>query len=129
MLYYPEDGIEDSPAGVLSAIKDWRLANGKPGFKTTTKKAQCELKLKNTLSEYTESEYIELINRLFEGNYSSEREHDAIVDNIVDTSEHPNNTNILYYPEEGVEDSPEGVLGAIKAWRAANGKPGFKTEE
>jgi hypothetical protein len=87
------------------------------------------IKLKQKFEEYTESEYIDLINRLFEGNYSSEREHDAIVDNIVDTSEHPNGTNILYYPEEGVDDSPEGASGAIKAWRAANGKPGFKPEE
>ena len=86
------------------------------------------IKLKNKIEDYTELEYNNLISRLFEGNYSSEREHDAIVDNIVDTSEHPNGTNILYYPEEGVEDSPTGVLEAIKAWRAANGKPGFKPE-
>lgn len=86
------------------------------------------IKLKNKIEDYTELEYNNLISRLFEGNYSSEREHDAIVDNIVDTSEHPNGTNILYYPEEGVEDSPTGVLEAIKAWRAANGKTGFKPE-
>ncbi|MGN4047258.1 bacteriocin immunity protein [Pseudomonas sp. SM4] len=79
--------------------------------------------------EYTEAEYISLINRLVEGDYSSEKEHDAIVNEIILSSEHPNGTDVLYYPEEGVEDSPEGVLGAIKVWRAANGKPGFKTEE
>ncbi|WP_433738734.1 bacteriocin immunity protein [Pseudomonas putida] len=84
--------------------------------------------LKNKLEEYTESEYAALINRLFQGGISSEEEHDAIVDNIVSTSEHPNGTDILYYPEEGVEDSPEGVLKVIKSWRAANGKPGFKAE-
>ena len=86
------------------------------------------MNLKNKFEDYTESEYISLINRLVEGDYSSEKEHDAIVDNIVSTSEHPNGTDILYYPEKGVEDSPEGVLKAIKTWRAANGKPGFKPE-
>jgi hypothetical protein len=86
------------------------------------------MNFKNKFEEYTESEYISLINRLVEGDYSSEREHDDIVENIVRTSEHPNGTGVLYYPEEGVEDSPEGVLKSIKTWRAANGKPGFKPE-
>jgi hypothetical protein len=87
------------------------------------------MNLKDKFEEYTESEYVRLIDRLFQGGFSSEEEHDAIVDNIVSTSEHPNGTGVLYYPEEGVEDSPAGVLKAIKDWRAANGKPGFKPEQ
>ncbi|SMQ26567.1 Colicin immunity protein / pyocin immunity protein [Pseudomonas helmanticensis] len=87
------------------------------------------MKLKNALTDYTEAEYLEIIQRLFKGKLPSEEQHDELVDHIVKTSEHPNGTGVLYYPEEGIEDSPEGVLGAIKAWRAANGKPGFKTEE
>ncbi|ANI53640.1 colicin transporter [Pseudomonas sp. DR 5-09] len=43
-------------------------------------------------------------------------------------SEHPSGSDILYYPAEGVEDSPAGALKAIKEWRAANGKPGFKPQ-
>lgn len=86
------------------------------------------MKFKSKFEEYTESEFIALINRLVEGDYSSEREHDAIVDNIVKISEHPSGSDILYYPAEGVEDSPAGALKAIKEWRAANGKPGFKPE-
>jgi hypothetical protein len=84
---------------------------------------------KNKFEEYTESEYKTLIQRLFDGDYSSEAELDEIVEIIVITSEHPNGSDILYFPEEGVEDSPEGVLNVIKQWRAANGKPGFKIEE
>lgn len=87
------------------------------------------MSLKNKLEEYTESEYKILIQRLFDGDYSSEAELDEIVETIVNTSEHPSRSDILYYPEEGVEDSPIGVLKTIKAWRAANGKPGFKSEE
>lgn len=86
------------------------------------------MKFKSRFEEYTESEFIALINRLVEGDYSSEREHDAIVDNIVKISEHPSGSDILYYPAEGVEDSPACVLKAIKEWRATNGKPGFKPE-
>jgi hypothetical protein len=87
------------------------------------------MEFKTKFDEYTESEYMNLINRLFQGGFTSEEEHDAVVDNIVSTSEHPNGTGILYYPDEGVEDSPAGVLNAIKAWREANGKPGFKPGE
>ncbi|APV39025.1 bacteriocin immunity protein [Pseudomonas frederiksbergensis] len=86
------------------------------------------MNLRNTLEEYTENEYLDLIECLFEGTYSSEAEHDAIVENIVLTSEHPDGTGILYDPREGVEDSPKGVLNAIKTWRAANRKPGFKPQ-
>ncbi|WP_032899316.1 bacteriocin immunity protein, partial [Yersinia bercovieri] len=73
--------------------------------------------LKNELTEYTESEFIELINSLFIGNFSSEEEHDAVVDHIVKITEHPNGTDIIYYPEQGVEDSPQGVLYTVKKWR------------
>lgn len=83
---------------------------------------------KNRLEDYTESEYKRLILRLFKGDYSSEEELEEIVETIVNTSEHPSGSNILYFPEEGVEDSPEGVLSTIKQWRVANGKPGFKPE-
>lgn len=84
------------------------------------------MNLRGALEEYTEAEYLELIECLFEGKYSSEEEHDAIVENIVHTSEHPDGTGVLYDPREGVEDSPVGVLSAIKQWRTANGKPSFK---
>ncbi|MFJ4192848.1 bacteriocin immunity protein [Pseudomonas sp. NPDC089534] len=86
------------------------------------------MRFKEKLEEYTEQEYKALITRLFEGDYSSEKEHDAIVESIVKTSEHPDGTGILYDPRVGVEDSPTGVTNTIKQWRAANGKTGFKTE-
>ena len=33
LIFYPGAGIEDSPEGVVKVVKDWRAANGKPGFK------------------------------------------------------------------------------------------------
>jgi hypothetical protein len=85
--------------------------------------------LKARFEDYTEREYIELINSLFEGDYSSEYEHDRIFETIISTSEHPNASDVLCHPEEGVEDSPIGVIGIFNEWRAANGKAGFKIEE
>lgn len=86
------------------------------------------MELKSKLEEYTEHEFLTLLIAIFDGKYSSEEEHDAIVNNIISTSEHPKGTDIIYYPEDGIEDSPQGVLKTIKDWRAKNGKPGFKPE-
>jgi Colicin immunity protein / pyocin immunity protein. len=33
VICYPPPGSEDSPQGVVNRIKEWRAANGKPGFK------------------------------------------------------------------------------------------------
>ncbi|WP_145577493.1 bacteriocin immunity protein [Yersinia mollaretii] len=84
------------------------------------------MELKKELTDYTESEFLELINLLFIGEFSSEEEHDELVEHIIKIADHPNGTDILFYPENGVEDSPQGVLETIKKWRAENGKPGFK---
>lgn len=35
-------------------------------------------------------------------------------------------SDLIYYPRDDREDSPEGIVKEIKEWRAANGKPGFK---
>lgn len=45
---------------------------------------------------------------------------------IVNAAQHPDGTDIIFYPKEDEEDSPEGVLKRIKEWRAANGLPGFQ---
>lgn len=79
------------------------------------------------ISEYTESEFLSLISSLLDNSLKTEEDRDAVVHAIVDASEHPDGTDIIFYPPEGAEDSPEGILKRIKEWRAANGKPGFKT--
>ena len=84
------------------------------------------MNLKNHLEDYTEEEFLEIINSLFSGQRLTEEIRDSIVDHIVELSEHPNGTDIIFYPEPGTEDSPQGVLKTIKEWRAQNGKPGFK---
>ncbi len=35
LIYYPDGSREDSPEGVVKEVKEWRAANGKPGFKIT----------------------------------------------------------------------------------------------
>ncbi|ETS29683.1 Colicin immunity protein / pyocin immunity protein [Photorhabdus khanii NC19] len=83
------------------------------------------MELKNKLEDYTEAEFLSLLNKIWAVDVSEE-EHDNLIDHFEKLSEHPNGNGLIFYPENGVEDSPEGVLKVIKEWRAKNGKPGFK---
>ncbi|WP_205881600.1 bacteriocin immunity protein [Pseudomonas argentinensis] len=47
---------------------------------------------------------------------------------FVAIADHPSGTDLLFYPPATRPDTPEGVLQEIKEWRAANGKPLFKSE-
>lgn len=33
LIYYPKPNADDSPEGIVEEVKQWRAANGKPGFK------------------------------------------------------------------------------------------------
>ncbi|CAQ83310.1 MULTISPECIES: bacteriocin immunity protein [Photorhabdus] len=83
------------------------------------------MKLKNKLEEYTENEFIDLISRII-SDEGTEKEQDTLLENFIKITEHPSGTDLIYYPENGENDSPEGILKTIKEWRAKNGKPGFK---
>jgi hypothetical protein len=32
LIFYPEVGHDHSPEGIVKEVKEWRAANGKPGF-------------------------------------------------------------------------------------------------
>lgn len=56
----------------------------------------------------------------------TEEGQDALLENFIKITEHPSGVDLIYYPENGEDDSPEGILRIVKEWRAKNGKPGFK---
>ncbi|WP_434525991.1 bacteriocin immunity protein [Photorhabdus asymbiotica] len=82
--------------------------------------------MENDAKNITENEFLSLIEKIFNGNFRTEDEESEAIDEFERISEHPSGGDLIFYPEEGVEDSPEGVLKVIKEWRAKNGKPGFK---
>lgn len=91
------------------------------------------MNLKNKIEEYSEAELTELLKELFEN--PNELRGDALIahtdqltDHFVTLIDHPDKSDILFYPAEGVEDSPAGVISVIKEWLAANGKPGFRQD-
>ncbi|WP_110973359.1 bacteriocin immunity protein [Pseudomonas huaxiensis] len=89
--------------------------------------------LRPTIEDYTETEFLVLVTLLFRNDSPLQgREYDKFVDGVLNhietISELPNAFQVICFPTEGEDDSPEGVVKRIKDWRAANDKPGFKPE-
>lgn len=85
------------------------------------------MELKDKFEDYTEVEFLELLKKIWHADVLSEAEHDKLIEHFSKVTEHPQGNGLIFYPAEGIEDSPAGVLKVIKEWRAANGKPGLKT--
>ncbi|MGG1927213.1 bacteriocin immunity protein [Enterobacter soli] len=79
-----------------------------------------------TLKDYTENEFLELVQKLFDVTETTEAEDIKNILEFKRLAEHPDGSDLIYYPRDGREDSPEGVVNEVKEWRSANGKPGFK---
>ncbi|HGJ5868510.1 bacteriocin immunity protein [Arsenophonus nasoniae] len=83
---------------------------------------------KKNISDYTEKEFLGLVRKLFNVENTSEQEDVRNILEFKRLSEHPDGSDLIYYPKENREDSPEGVVKEVKEWREKNGKPGFKPE-
>jgi len=82
-----------------------------------------------TISDFTEAEFLAFVTGIYNVDksiYKSESQHTQAVRDFKALTEHPDGSDLLYYPGPDREDSPEGVVKEVKEWRAANGKPGFK---
>lgn len=84
--------------------------------------------MKKLISDYTEKEFLEFVVLLCDGSLRTEDEDVEMVFEFERLTEHPEGSDLIFYPRDDREDSPEGIVKEVKEWRAANGKPGFKTE-
>jgi len=82
---------------------------------------------KKTISDYTESEFLEFVKQFFNVQSTTEQEDTKKILEFKRLTEHPSGSDLIYYPNDDREDSPEGVVKEVKEWRTANGKPGFKS--
>jgi len=84
--------------------------------------------LKASISEYTEAEFVALLQELAKEDEEAENDDraDLLLSHFETISEHPAGSDLIYYPEPGADNSPEGVMQSVKNWRAAQGLPGFK---
>jgi hypothetical protein len=81
------------------------------------------------LSDYTENEFIEFIKLIFKENVSgNDDELDDLLEAFEALTEHPAGTDLIYYPDNEANCSPEGITAIIKEWRMSQGLPLFKAE-
>ncbi|RZO08549.1 bacteriocin immunity protein [Pseudomonas mohnii] len=91
------------------------------------------ISFKAKLEDYTEAEFLAFLGEFFHQasnlkGRALEEYRDRLLSHFESVTEHPGRSDVIFYPKEGQEDSPEGILKEVKAWRAANNKPGFKPE-
>lgn len=81
--------------------------------------------IKNSLSDYTEGEFLELIKEIC-GAFGTEEYQDELLEHFIEVTGCVVASDWIYYPAEGDDDSVEGIIRKVKAWRAANNLPGFR---
>ncbi|EDV9995205.1 bacteriocin immunity protein [Salmonella enterica subsp. enterica] len=89
------------------------------------------MELKNNLEDYTEDEFIEFLNNFFEPPEElTGDELSKFIDNLLrhfnKITQPPDGGDLIFYPSEEREDSPEGVIEELKRWRKSQRLPCFK---
>jgi hypothetical protein len=83
--------------------------------------------IKNSLPDYTEYEFIQFLEKLFEEDVAAtDVRADILLQHFNKIVGHPNGSDLIYHPEPGADTSAEGITRTVRAWREANGLPGFK---
>ncbi|KPW84595.1 bacteriocin immunity protein [Pseudomonas syringae pv. coryli] len=83
------------------------------------------MELKNALSDYTESEFRQIIQTIKNCD-GEEAFQDDLIAHLNLIALEAGGSDLVFYPEEGADNSAEGITQTIKEWSAANGLPDFK---
>ncbi|AZD66170.1 Colicin immunity protein / pyocin immunity protein [Pseudomonas chlororaphis] len=78
-----------------------------------------------SLPEYSESSFLKLLEEICNA-VGTEKYQDQLLEHFIEMTGNPSASDWIYYPEDGEDDSPKGILKTVKDWRKANGFPGFK---
>lgn len=82
-----------------------------------------------SIPDYTEAEFIRFMQEIFTANRNGTP--DEVLDDLLDEfrrlTEHPDGSDLIYWPEDEAQCTPEGITKTVKEWRRANGLPGFKS--
>ncbi|CAH1578474.1 Colicin-E7 immunity protein [Vibrio jasicida] len=83
------------------------------------------LKRKDTLSAYTEADFIHFLDEIIESK-GSDDDQDKLLEHFISITDHPAGSDLIYYPENSGEETPKGIVKIVKDWRARQGLPCFK---
>ncbi len=81
--------------------------------------------MKDSLLDYTESEFLELIQNAHSGTALDQEVEDLV--GFLDTTTYPDGSALLTHPRMiGIEDTPEAIILELKRWYDEQGLPCFK---
>ena len=83
------------------------------------------MELKHSISDYTEAEFLEFVKKICRAEGATEEDDNKLVREFERLTEHPDGSDLIYYPEGNNDGSATAIIKEVKEWRAKNGKPGF----
>lgn len=84
------------------------------------------MKLDRTrLIEYSEHEFLEMLKEFWDGDMT-EAEENEFVQRFSKIIEHPEKSDLICYPPDNRDDSPECVIDELKRWYREQGKACFR---
>ncbi|KJG19443.1 bacteriocin immunity protein [Photobacterium phosphoreum] len=83
------------------------------------------MELKDTINAYTEVEFINLINEIIESKGTNDYQ-DELLEHFCQIIDHPDGSDLIYYPENEMDGTPERIVEIVKNWRQSQGLPLFK---
>lgn len=76
------------------------------------------------IEDMTRQEFLGLLKRIFDVT-DCEKVHDELIDQFEELSQHPDGSDLIFYPENPEDSTPERIAEIVEEWRARNGLPGF----
>ncbi|WP_192985456.1 bacteriocin immunity protein [Pseudomonas sp. EggHat1] len=84
--------------------------------------------MSKSITDYTEQQFIQFVEDIRKANNNaSDSALGELLERFCEVTGHPDGTDLIYYPEDGADNSAKGINRTVKEWRAANGLPGFKS--
>lgn len=88
-----------------------------------------DLSEKQSVTEFTKDEFKDFIEYVTQFQGRTEEEDAAILVRFNALCPHPSKSDLIYWPAEGADDSPEGIVAEIERYCRENGLPGFKDSD
>ena len=79
------------------------------------------------LSDYTKNEFISLVAEII-SDQGTEEHQDNLLELFIQLTEHPEGSDLIYYPQSAADATPEAIAEKVQEWRKTNGKSGFREE-
>ncbi|MEF1286087.1 bacteriocin immunity protein [Vibrio sp. M250220] len=86
------------------------------------------MQVKLSISDYTEGDFLQLVEAIFKENVSDTDDVlDELLEHFEDITQHPEGTDLIYYPKTPEDGTPENIVRIVKEWRLSQGLPCFKS--